>query len=93
MKIHQVKNYVKRWPQTLHTRADVARWFRRLWRVDGIVFHPDDTGDAYVDIETGRPTMDAASVEKFNTLMDQAFDLLGYEVYEVACEVTMEEQP
>ena len=51
-----------------------------------INFHPDDDVADYVDLKTGKRTMDDETAALYNRLMEEAFDAVGEDVvYEMAC--------
>ena len=81
-------NVMAKYTQDSHiaTAEDVQAFFRHIVYDLNINFHPDDDFADYVDLKTGKRTMDDETAALYNRLMEEAFDAVGEDVvYEMAC--------
>lgn len=76
-------------PERITCEQDARDFFRYLYVVESVCFHPDDNFSGYVNIATGEPSFTPEQVVKYNMLMEQAFDVCC--PYTVGMEVGREE--
>jgi hypothetical protein len=76
-------------PQKIESLDNARQFFRYLYRVENLCFHPDDSFIGYVNFETGEPCFNAEQSLKFDDLMTQAFEVCC--PYTVGMEVGREE--
>lgn len=74
----------------IETLGDVKAFFQTLHNKYELAFHPDDSFEDYVSIETGTPTFTADEAEYFNILMNQCFEVCernGADIYLIGLEL------
>lgn len=76
-------------PEKIASEQDARDFFRYLYRVENLSFHPDDCFSRYVSFRTKKPCFTPQQVLKYNMLMEQAFDVCC--PYTVGMEVGREE--
>lgn len=58
----------------LMTVEDVQSFFRHLAFERKVNFHPDDSFEQYIDIDSHEPTFSEKECKLYNRLMDEPFD-------------------
>jgi hypothetical protein len=62
-------------PSSITCEQDARDFFRYLYKVENLSFHPDDSFEGYVRFGTGEPCFDAEQCKKYNSLMTQTFEV------------------
>jgi hypothetical protein len=75
---------VRKWPLTITKEADFKNFCRVLMEEDGVNFHPDDPGESYYKIGTDERTFSDAEARWYDRLINQAFEMFGDRVYDIA---------
>ena len=72
------------------TRRQAFAFFRYLVFVEGLNFHIDDSFENMVNYKTGKRTFTDAKAKVLNNRMDEVFELLGEESYDIAMQIFAE---
>ena len=72
------------------TRRQAFAFFRYLVYVEGLNFHIDDSFENMVNYKTGKRTFTDAKAKVLNSRMDEVFELLGEESYDIAMNIFSE---
>lgn len=72
------------------TSTGMRAWFKAMAR-RGLLFHPDDSPDQIVEIQTGRPVFSRDECLKLEGIMGTMFQRFGDQVHEAAYPVFMAE--
>lgn len=88
----QLLNVMAKYSHDSHitSKEEVKGFFHHIVYDLGINFHPDEDLKNYVSYETGDRTMDDNQAELYNSLMEEAYEFCGEEVYEIGFELLKE---
>lgn len=66
---------------------DVTEFFKYIYQERGVNFHPDDSFDRYINLETMKPTFTNAECKLYDRLMVECFHIcedLNADIYDHA---------
>ena len=69
---------------------DVERFFRIIYYIDEVSFHPDDDFCDYVNTTTGMPTYSKHQAKQFNKMMADSFEVCereGIDIYDLGMRI------
>lgn len=69
----------------IETIEDAKTFFRHLYQVEEVLFHPEDPFNGYIDLKTGKRCYTNVEAKQRDRLMKQCYDVCGD-----ACEVSLE---
>ncbi len=72
------------WNTPITTEKEARGYFRLLWKEFGLIFHPDDPFELYLDYNTGEHIFDEEAANILNARMDECFELLNDDIYAIA---------
>lgn len=78
----------------IQTISDVYEFFRYLAEDRKVSFHPDDSFDSYINIETHEPTFTPEECAEYDDAMEKCFDVCarsGIDIYEIGIDCLMPE--
>jgi len=70
-------------PKSINTIDDVWEFFNYLHKVDGVLFHPEQDFDCYINGETHKPTYTKQEAKERNKLMRQCFEVCAENKYDI----------
>ena len=76
----------------INTMAEVEEFFSYLINIRDINIHPDDDFADYVKVGTDEPSLTKEEADKFNDMMEEAFDTCeanGKDIYDIAYNILM----
>lgn len=78
-------------PEQINSTDDVYQFFRYLYHIENTCFHPDDSFDGYINIETKEQAFSDETCKKYDKLMDQAHEVCKKVspslIYEIGMEI------
>ena len=80
-------------PKTIKSDMDIWAFFNYLHNVDGILFHPEQDFDTYIDSKTGNPYFSPEEAKQRDELMNVCFEAcseLGLNIFTISMEAMRE---